>query len=143
MNYAIIGARSLLGLIFFVFGLNGFLGFIELPPMPEGAGAFMGALAATGYMFPLIKGLEVITGLLLLTGTLVPLSLILLAPIVVNIVAFHGVLAPAGMAVPVVCTVLGLFVAWGYRSAFTPLFEARRPSDVSDAAGARAVAHAQ
>ncbi|MEO1172893.1 MAG: hypothetical protein AAFX94_12720 [Myxococcota bacterium] len=71
-----------------------------------------------------------------------PLSLILLAPIVVNIVAFHGVLAPGGMFMPLFCTALGLFVAWGYRSAFAPLFEPRRVADVGEGEAARAIAHA-
>ena len=87
-------ARIFLGLIFFVFGLNGFLQFMPQPPQPEAAGAFIGALAATGYMFPLIKGTEVVAGLLLLSGRFVPLALTLLAPIIVNIALFHTVLAP-------------------------------------------------
>jgi uncharacterized membrane protein YphA (DoxX/SURF4 family) len=90
-------ARLLLGLVFFVFGLNGFLQFLPQPPLPAPAGAFMGALAATGYMFPLIKGTEVAAGLLLLGGRFVPLALVLLAPVIVNIPLFHVVLAPANM----------------------------------------------
>src|SRR5258706_814056 len=91
--------RILLGLVFFVFGLNAFLGFIPQPPMPDKAGAFMGALAATGYMFPLIKGVEVIGGAMLLSNRFVPLALVLLAPNVVNIVLFHAVLAPGGLGI--------------------------------------------
>ena len=88
--------RVLLGVIFFVFGLNGFFSFIPQPPFPEQAGAFMGALAATGYIFPLIKSVEVIAGVLLLSNRFVPLALALLAPGVVNIVLFHAVLATDG-----------------------------------------------
>lgn len=62
------GSRYLLGTIYFVFGLNGFLQFIPMPPLPEAAGSLMGALAATGYFFPFLKGVEVISGLLLLSG---------------------------------------------------------------------------
>ncbi|MEL6544004.1 MAG: DoxX family protein [Myxococcota bacterium] len=142
MNIMILGARLILGLIFFVFGLNGFLGFIEIPPLPEAAGAFLGALSATGYLFPLVKGLEVLAGLALLAGVFVPLSLLVLAPIVVNIVAFHAVLAPDGMFVPVLTLVLGIVVAWGYRSAFAPLFEPRRPTDTKDAPARTAAATA-
>src|SRR6266481_2383319 len=95
-------ARIFLGLVFFVFGLNGFLHFIPQPPMSGPPADFMGALAATGYMFALIKGAEVAAGLLLLTGRFVPLALTLLAPVLVNILAFHALLVGAGVGMPIV-----------------------------------------
>lgn len=116
-------ARILLGLIFFVFGLNGFLQFFPQPPMPEAAGAFAGALAATGYMFPLIKGIEVICGALLLAGQFIPLALVLLAPIIVNIVLFHAVLAPEGIVVSIVILVAELVLARANWSAYQPLLK--------------------
>ena len=64
--------RYILGAAFFVFGLNGFLHFIPQPPPPPAAGAFIGALIATGYMLPLIKGTEVLAGLFLLGNRFVP-----------------------------------------------------------------------
>jgi uncharacterized membrane protein YphA (DoxX/SURF4 family) len=93
-------ARILLGLVFLVFGLNYFVPFLPTPPMEGPAAAFAGALFATGYMFPLIKGIEVLAGALLLAGRFVPLALLLLAPIVVNIAAFHVFLTPARSACP-------------------------------------------
>lgn len=111
-------ARILLGLLFFVFGLNGFLGFLPQPPVPPEAGAFLGGLAATGYMFPLIKGTEVVAGLMLLSNRFVPLALVVLAPVIVNIVAFHAALAPAGLAVALVALALELALAWSYRASF-------------------------
>ena len=111
-------ARIFLGALFLVFGLNGFLHFLPMPPAPEKAGAFLGALAATGYMFPLIKGTEVLAGLLLLSGRFVPLALTLLAPIVVNIVGYHAVLAPEGVAFPMVIAAVGIYLAYAYRGAF-------------------------
>jgi uncharacterized membrane protein YphA (DoxX/SURF4 family) len=117
-------ARLILGVIFFVFGLNGFLNFLPMPPLNESAGAFLGALAATKYMFPIIKGIEVLVGILLLSNKFVPLALLLLAPITVNIVLFHGVLAPDGLAVPIVVLILHLFLANTYKSVFAPLLKA-------------------
>ena len=119
----VLAARILLGLIFFVFGLNGFLQFLPQPPMPEAAGAFAGALAATGYMFPLIKGIEVICGALLLAGQFVPLALVLLAPIIVNIVLFHAVLAPEGVVMTIVILALELVLARAHWSAYAPLLK--------------------
>ncbi|UJR85264.1 DoxX family protein [Sandaracinus amylolyticus] len=117
-RYAPHAARILLGLLFFVFGLNGFLQFIPQPPPPPEAGAFLGGLAAAGYMFPLIKGTEVVAGALLLTNRFVPLALVLLAPIVVNIVFFHAVLAPDGIGMVLFILALEVGLAFAYRSAF-------------------------
>jgi hypothetical protein len=74
-------ARILLGVIFVVFGLNGFLHFLPQPAMPPAAGAFFGALAATGYMLPLIFATQLVGGTLLLLG-LVPLGVLVLAPVI-------------------------------------------------------------
>ncbi|NMO15095.1 DoxX family protein [Pyxidicoccus fallax] len=119
--------RFLMGLLFFVFGLNGFLNFIPPPaePMPEASVAFSEALMKTGYMFPLIKGTEVLVGVLLLANRFVPLALTLLAPVMVNIVAFHVFLAPMGMGMTVVLLVMHLYLAWAYRAAFRPMLAFR------------------
>jgi uncharacterized membrane protein YphA (DoxX/SURF4 family) len=121
-------ARVILGLIFVVFGLNGFFQFAPAPPMSGPAGAFMGALAATGYFFPLLKLTEIAAGLLLLTGFAVPLALTLLAPVIVNIVAFHLFLAPGSFGVVAVVLASELYLAWTHRRAFAPLFAKRRTS---------------
>lgn len=117
-------ARIFLGALFLLFGLNGFLHFLPMPPVPEKAGAFLGALAASGYMFPLIKGTEVIAGLLLLSGRFVPLALTVLAPVVVNIVAYHAALAPEGLVLPLVLTAVGVYLAYAYRASFKGVLEA-------------------
>jgi hypothetical protein len=116
-------ARYLLGTIFFVFGLNGFLGFLPQPPLAAEGGAFLGALAATGYMFPLIKGTEVIAGLLLLSNRFVTLALALLAPVTVNIFAFHTFLSP-GLALPAVVIALQLYLAYAYRAQYRGMLQA-------------------
>jgi uncharacterized membrane protein YphA (DoxX/SURF4 family) len=110
-------ARLLLGVIFFVFGLNGFLNFLPAQPLPEPAMNFVMGLVGTGYMMPLIKGIEVLAGALLLSGFFVPLALLLLAPIVVNIILFHTILSP-GLAVPLVILILGLVVAYDRKENF-------------------------
>lgn len=120
-------ARILMGLMFFIFGLNGFLNFIPQPktPMPEGAVAFAGALMKTGYMMPLVTGTQLIVGVLLLLNRFVPLALALIAPIIVGIVTFHIFLAPSGTAIAVVVLVLELYLAWAYRNAFRPMLAMR------------------
>jgi uncharacterized membrane protein YphA (DoxX/SURF4 family) len=126
-SYVPSAARLLLGLIFVVFGLNGFLNFIPLPPLEGDAAAFMGGLAAAGYFFPLLKATEIVVGLALLANRFVPLALVVLAPITVNIVAFHS-LAPDGLPLALVIVALQLGVAWNRRVAFGPLLKATRES---------------
>ena len=119
-------ARVLFGLAFSVFGLDGFLHFLPVPatPPPDGAMDFAIALMKSGYMFPLIKGTELVAGLLILCNRLVPLALVLLAPVLVNIVAFHVFLAPEGLAIPVALVAVEVALAWAYRSAYRPLLAA-------------------
>ena len=134
-------SRILLGLVFFVFGLNGFLQFLPQPPAPARAMAFMGALAATGYMFPLIKSIEVIGGALLLSNRFVPLALAIVAPNVVNILMFHTFLAPGGLPVALFVLALELFTAWSYRNAYASMLHARTAPKASDTAAAQVTAH--
>ncbi len=118
--------RVLQGLIFCVTGLNGFLNFLPQPStMPAGAGAFAEALLKTGYLFPLIMGTQLIAGALLLSNRFVPLALTLLAPIVVNIFAFHVFLAPSGIPPAVVVLALEVYLAWAYRKMFRPMLAMR------------------
>ena len=134
-------ARVALGLIFFVFGLNGFFHFLPQPPAPPRAMAFAGALFASGYFFPLLKAVEVTAGALLLAGALVPFALTLLAPIIVNIAAFHLFLAPGNYAVVGLVLAAEIYLAIVHRAAFAPLF-ARRAAPAPAPAAAPGLAPA-
>jgi uncharacterized membrane protein YphA (DoxX/SURF4 family) len=119
--------RILMGLMFLVFGLNGFFWFIPPPkdPGPEAAAAFIGALMKTGYLMPLVSGTQVLVGALLLLNRFVPLALALITPILVGIITFHLFLAPAGTAPGLVLFLMDLYLAWAYRTAFRPMLAAR------------------
>jgi hypothetical protein len=124
-------ARIMLGLIFFVFGLNGFLNFIPQPPMSAPPENFHGALTATGYFLPLLTT-EVIAGAL--SGRLVPLALVVLAPDIVNIVAFHLFVAPSGLPVALAVVALEIFLVRSYWSAFANLMRVHVAPDGEDRA---------
>ena len=112
--------RIILGLIFLVFGLNGFAHFFQ-PPAPAPAGMeFFGALIKAGYMIPLVFGAQVAGGILLLLG-FVALGVVILAPVVVNIVCFHFFLDPNGIAMAIAVAVMELVLVWNCREAFAPL----------------------
>ena len=111
-------ARILLGLMFIVFGLNGFLNFLNMGPMPSGvAGQFIGALVQSHY-FWVVAALQVVGGVLLLVSRYVPLGLVLLGPVIVNILLYHIFLNPAGAVMAIVVTVLWLIVFYDHRQHF-------------------------
>jgi putative oxidoreductase len=118
-------ARILLGLIFLVFGLNGFLNFLSMGPMPSGlAGQFIGALAMSHY-FWVVAALQVAGGGLLLVNRFVPLGLVLLGPVIVNIICYHVFLNPTGAVPAAVVTVLWFIVFYGKRQYFSGIFAQR------------------
>ena len=84
-----------------------------------------GALFATGYMIRLVAGTQLVAGVLLLANRFVPLALLLLAPVIVNIVAFHLFLAPDGLPLAAIVLVLEVALMWTVRAAYRPLLSAR------------------
>ena len=124
LGISIAAARLLLGLIFFVFGLNGFLRFIPAPPpgsIPADAGAFMTVMMHSHY-FMFTSGVQVLAGALLLLDQYVPLALVLLAAMIANILAFHITMMPATLfPMPILVTVLWFATALPLRSHFAPL----------------------
>ena len=118
-------ARAFLGLIFVVFGLNGFLNFLSMGPMPTGlAGQFVGALVLSHY-FWVVAALQIAGGALLLASRFVPLAMVLLGPVIVNIICYHVFLNPSGAVPAVVVTVLWLIVCYGNRQHFSGIFAQR------------------
>ena len=117
-------ARYLMGVIFLVFGLNGFLHFIPLPPPSGVAGQFMGALYVSHFLW-VIFAFQVIPGVLLLVNRYVPLALAVLAPVIVNILCFHALMAPSGLPLAIVVAVLWVLTFVDVRSAFAGLFQSR------------------
>ena len=118
-------ARILLGLLFVVFGLNGFFNFFNMGPMPSGlAGQFIGALVLSHYYF-VVAGLQVVGGALLLVNQFVPLALVLLGPVIVNIILYHVFLNPSGAALAIVVVILWLIDFYGHRQYFSGIFVQR------------------
>ncbi len=125
--------RVLLGLVFTAFGAAGLFHLFPEQPPPEGiAGVYVQALGGT-YLMTLVKLTELVAGLLLLSNRLVAFAALLLAPVLVNIFAFHALVVGDGVALPVVLIALLGGLAWQRRSAYRPLFapELASPSHVA------------
>ena len=123
MKYAVLVARMLLGLIFVVFGANHIVPFLPMPAMAGDAGTFATILNVHKYL-AFVGLLEVIAGLLLLVGRYVPIALTILGPIIVNILLFSALIEHGGLAIPLLVTVLELFLIFTYRLSFAGIFSA-------------------
>lgn len=123
MKIAVIVVRTLLGLMFVIFGSNAFLQFMPMPEMSGYPAQFIGSMHASGYLYA-IATLQVIGGALLLVGRFVPLGLTLLGPVIVNIVLYHIFMDRAGFGMAVVVAALAMFLVWWHRDAFAGLLKA-------------------
>jgi putative oxidoreductase len=124
MKIAILIVRILLGLMFFVFGMNGILHFLPAPAMPPSDATTFATILMTHKYMTVVSLLQVIAGLLLLVGRFVPLALTILGPIIVNILLFHILLEPHGIAGGILAALLELFLIFVYRLSFKGLFDA-------------------
>lgn len=131
-------ARILLGLVFSAAGLSGFLLINHPPAAPPGLAGDFQAVFFRSYWVLFVDGVELIGGVLLLANRFVPLALALLAPVIANIIVFHVTMAPIGLPVALVVTLLWVLVASRYRASFAPLFIARPHLDAS---ASRALEH--
>ena len=114
-------ARILLGLIFLVLGLNGFLFFIPAPPIAGPAATFFNVMITSHYSV-MVFGVQIIAAVMLLTDRYVPLALVALAAVLANILDFHITMQPSGLPLPLFTTLLWFIVAWPLRSHFALLF---------------------
>jgi hypothetical protein len=125
----------LAGVVFLVIGLNGFLNFIHLPPPGGIAGQFMGVLYASHYLM-VISAFQVIAAILLLVNRYVPLAVAMLAPVIVNILSFHALMAPSGLPLALLMAVLWAVIFVDLRPAFSGLFQSRlQAEEVKQSAG--------
>jgi len=124
MRTASLIAQYLAGVIFLVMGLNGFLNFIPLPPPGGIAGQFLGALYVSHYLW-VIFGFQVIAGVLLLVNRYVALAVAMLAPVIVNILSFHALMAPSGLPLALFVALLWAVIFVDVRPAFSGLFQSR------------------
>lgn len=118
MQWAVLLARLLFGGAYLIFGANFYLHLLPLgaarnPP-------FILMMTDSGF-FHLVKGAQVLGGLLLVCNQYVALGLLLLTAVTVNIVVFYLTMYHAEYEVAAVFAGLNLFLLWSYRRALAPL----------------------
>ena len=123
--------RFLLALTLAVFGADKFLHFMPQPDAPPEGGAFLGALADAGYVFPAIGLAFLATAACLLAGR-VALGVIILTPITLNILLYHFRYDMAGIGAGAVITAMQLALVWMYRRDFTTLSRATAKASTAD-----------
>jgi len=129
MRLAVRTARSLLGLIFLVYGVNYFVPLLSLPATsPEGQ-ELLDAFAASGFFLPLLRITQIVAGAALLASRFVPLALVVIAPIVVNIVLYDIFLDPAGLPMGILLLALQSFLGWAYCDDYERLLKPRLSTD--------------
>ena len=124
MRIMTIVARVLLGVMFFVFGLNPFLKFLPMPPLEGVWGQFLGALFVSHFVW-LVGATQVVSGALFLVGRYMALAIALSGPVVLNIIAYHLTMQPHGAQPAILAAICWLFLFWRYRESFAPLWVAK------------------
>ena len=120
-------AQYILGLLFTVFGLNGFLHFIHQPPPSSPLAQQYMTVMVMSHYFVLIFLVQLIGGILLLVNRFLPLALALLAPVLVNVLLYHSLMDPSGLPTGILATILWLLVFVRVRGAFAGIFRATHP----------------
>ena len=127
MKIAYTIARLLLGAIFLFFGSNLWFHFLPMGPIPSGPmGQYMMALFASHYIYA-VGFFQIAPAILLLANRYVPLALTVLAAVIVNIDLTHILMAPSGLPVAALVSILWLLAFFHVRSAFAGLFQQRVP----------------
>ncbi len=116
--------RFLLGIMLIVFGLNKFLQFMPMPQLPDDAGAFMGALAASGYILPIVAIVEIGTGILLLINKFKALALVILFPVALNAFLFHVFLDLPGIGGAAFLIIMNVFLMLNEKDAYKSILKA-------------------
>jgi len=125
MKILILIARILLGLVFLLFGLIGVFHLAPKPPMPEGLmKQFVDVFETSHYSF-IVSLIQVVSAVPFLINRYVPLALVVIGPVIVNILLFHILMAPASIGPGVFVAICWFIVFYGHRPAFSGIFAAK------------------
>lgn len=128
MKYAVIIVRTLIGLMFLFASIVYFVA--PAPPPPDGLSEntklFLAGLDASKYIMPITKIIELLCGLMFVSGRFVALGVILIFPIIVNILLINILHLPiSGLAIVIPLFSGILFLAYTEREKYAPLFSSK------------------
>lgn len=130
MKVAVLISRLVLGFLYLVFGLDYFLHFIPYQPMHTGVtGALVAGLKGVGYIYPMMKVIQITAGLALLTNRFAPFAAVVVFPISLNVMLFHTVLVPSGWYMGVLLLIPNILLGFGYRKYYAGMFTAKAKVD--------------
>ncbi len=116
-------SRLVLGIIYLVFGLDYFLHFIPYQPAHTGAAAALkNGLMEAGYIYPMMKTIQMVGGISLIVNRYTPFSAVVLFPISLNVFLFHTILAPSAWLMGVLLLLPNLFLGYAYRKYYSGMF---------------------
>lgn len=124
MKKLLLATRFSFGALFLVFGMNGFLNFMPMPTPTPAAGEFLGALFKTGFIFPVIKAIEVLVGLSMITNRFTSLSLVVITPILTVITLHNFILDPNGIALNTFILMMYGLLLFEHRNNYSQLISA-------------------
>lgn len=120
----LLAVQIIVGLLLVIFGLNKFLHFMANPPISQEMGMYMGALAKTGFIFPLVGAIQLLAGLAFILNKYVAIMAILIVPVMLNAMLAHAFLDPSGVAASGVILLLIIAVMFKNKEAYVSVLKA-------------------
>ncbi|MGY3055562.1 putative oxidoreductase [Pedobacter sp. UYEF25] len=126
MKLTVLISRLILGFLYLVFGLDYFLHFIPYQHMHTGVmGALVAGLKGVGYIYPMMKMIQIVAGLSLLTNRFAPFAAVVIFPISLNVMLFHSILVPSGWYMGVLLLLPNILLGFGYKKYYAGMFTAK------------------
>ncbi|MDF1881981.1 hypothetical protein JHD50_11845 [Sulfurimonas sp. MAG313] len=124
MKKVFLGVQIITGLMLVVFGSNKFLSFIDMAAPTAEMGAYLGALGATGFLFPLIAIIEIVAGLAFISNKYVSLLVLFITPVMLNAFLAHLFLDPAGIGGSAFIMLALLSIIVNHKDRYSEIFKA-------------------
>ncbi len=129
--FSVTAPRLVLGAIFLLSAVDGFYfiatgGRLIHPPTSARGEEFEGALIASGFFWPLLKTVNLVGALCLLTNRAPAFGLALILPVITVIIGFHLFLNPQGLPIAIILAVCSLLLIRAYWPQYEGLFAGER-----------------